>query len=766
MLNRSGRLALVVFGLLVWARASAADERIDRLARLARLWGEVRYLHPWIYTKDIDWDAALIATIPVASRASAPAEERAALQSMLAALHDPVTRMEAPSNATAPSYATASASGASGWEWVEKGVLSVRLSRLAGFDELEREVAALENESARAKGIILDVRAQPPWRVGFEDVGDELDALAPLFWPRAAGATERQLLHVGYRTQVPLFGMSFSTALVEPLLPPAEPPAGGPGIASDVAAPAEPRALKVALIADPTSPLPASAIALGGSDDGILIAQGRLDDSYFTRTRTVALGAGLAARIRVAEFVPGLRPDVVLPAGSAAPRDAAFRAALAFVTGKGGADARLRKGKNAERGPVPRFRYDRTYRETPFPALEYRVLGLFRFWNVIHFFYPYLDLLDEKWDDVLAEMIPRFERAQNEREYVLAVRGLAAKVQDTHVGVFGTPGATAVFGAATFPLQFQMIDGQPVVTEVLDEETKKAGLAPGDVLVAVDGEKIADRARSLEKYMSASTALGLATAAYRNALRGPAGSSATLTVLGADGTNRRVTLSRGKGFYPPSLKKDEIVQVLEGNVGVVDLARLERTQVSAMFDKVMGTRALVFDLRRYPEHTLWTTVVPRLNRKGALYGVLTHEPVVAGAVTEEEKRTSRESFQALPANDEPKYQGAVLVLIDENTISRGEHAALFFESACEVTFVGSSTAGTDGTVTATTLPGGLQVSFTGDDERHADGRRLQRVGMKPDVPVRPTIAGIRAGRDEVLERALSRAREPGSSIRK
>jgi hypothetical protein len=52
------------------------------------------------------------------------------------------------------------------------------------------------------------------------------------------------------------------------------------------------------------------------------------------------------------------------------------------------------------------------------------------------------------------------------------------------------------------------------------------------------------------------------------------------------------------------------------------------------------------------------------------------------------------------------------------------------------------------------LPGGVRVMFTGHDVRHADGRQLQRVGILPHVEVRPTLAGLRAGRDEVLERAL------------
>jgi C-terminal processing protease CtpA/Prc len=46
------------------------------------------------------------------------------------------------------------------------------------------------------------------------------------------------------------------------------------------------------------------------------------------------------------------------------------------------------------------------------------------------------------------------------------------------------------------------------------------------------------------------------------------------------------------------------------------------------------------------------------------------------------------------------------------------------------------------------------VNFTGQSMRLRDGSRLQRVGIVPDVEVEPTLAGIRAGRDEVLERAV------------
>jgi C-terminal processing protease CtpA/Prc len=39
---------------------------------------------------------------------------------------------------------------------------------------------------------------------------------------------------------------------------------------------------------------------------------------------------------------------------------------------------------------------------------------------------------------------------------------------------------------------------------------------------------------------------------------------------------------------------------------------------------------------------------------------------------------------------------------------------------------------------------------------YPDKKPTQRIGIIPDVEVRPTIAGIRDGRDEVLEEALRR----------
>jgi C-terminal processing protease CtpA/Prc len=110
--------------------------------------------------------------------------------------------------------------------------------------------------------------------------------------------------------------------------------------------------------------------------------------------------------------------------------------------------------------------------------------------------------------------------------------------------------------------------------------------------------------------------------------------------------------------------------------------------------------------------------------------------------------------QPLPRTNKSRYRKPTVMLVDENTISQAEHTGLFFEAANGTKFVGSPTMGANGDITQVVFPGGITASFTGHDVRHADGRQLQRVGLQPDVLVKPSIAGIRAGQDEVLERAV------------
>ena len=68
--------------------------------------------------------------------------------------------------------------------------------------------------------------------------------------------------------------------------------------------------------------------------------------------------------------------------------------------------------------------------------------------------------------------------------------------------------------------------------------------------------------------------------------------------------------------------------------------------------------------------------------------------------------------------------------------------------------VGAPTAGTNGNTNPFSLPGGYFIAWTGMKVLKHDGSRHHGVGIVPTIPVSRTRAGVAAGHDEFLERAI------------
>ena len=65
----------------------------SRLIEAAKVWIAVKYFHPYLAYKPIDWDKALVNALPVIRAAKTSDEYASALESMLMAVHDPDTRV-------------------------------------------------------------------------------------------------------------------------------------------------------------------------------------------------------------------------------------------------------------------------------------------------------------------------------------------------------------------------------------------------------------------------------------------------------------------------------------------------------------------------------------------------------------------------------------------------------------------------------------------------------------------------------------------------
>jgi C-terminal processing protease CtpA/Prc len=384
------------------------------------------------------------------------------------------------------------------------------------------------------------------------------------------------------------------------------------------------------------------------------------------------------------------------------------------------------------------------------PDLPHRILALFRLWSTIDRFYPYRHLIGD-WNAVLREFIPRFDAASDADQYARVILELTAHIEDGHTSVWGPRSVWDVIGVHGLPIEVRSIENRFIVTAKRRALPAEAAIAIGDEVVSIDGENMSDRVRRLWKYFTGSHELARMANVIHHALRGPRRSVAEIAVRGADGKTRVVTIARTA--HSPILNDTAVWRILDGNLGYVDLTRLTIPQIEEAFAALSGTKAIIFDMRGYPNGTGWS-IAARIHTRNATIGAIFRRPEISVS-TFDQTRSSFVFEQMLPDIGGPKYTGRTVMLIDDRTMSQAEQTGLWFEAANGTKFIGSHSAGANGDMTNLVLPGGIYVSFSGHEVRHADGRPLQRIGLVPDVPAEPTMNGIRAGKDEVLDRAMS-----------
>ena len=61
-----------------------------------------------------------------------------------------------------------------------------------------------------------------------------------------------------------------------------------------------------------------------------------------------------------------------------------------------------------------------------------RLLTLFKYWNIIEYFYPNKYLMDQKWDTSLTDVLSKFTVCTSEEEFHEAVGEIISKISDSH----------------------------------------------------------------------------------------------------------------------------------------------------------------------------------------------------------------------------------------------------------------------------------------------------------------------------------------------
>ncbi|HEY0476784.1 MAG TPA: S41 family peptidase, partial [Kofleriaceae bacterium] len=168
-------------------------------------------------------------------------------------------------------------------------------------------------------------------------------------------------------------------------------------------------------------------------------------------------------------------------------------------------------------------------------------------------------------------------------------------------------------------------------------------------------------------------------------------------------------------------------------------------------DRIASARAVIFDLRGRPNdnHQILSHLLRHPDDANAWMAI----PQIIRPDSPSSPASWKTSGWNLPTTP-PRIQGRVVFLTGPNAISYSESVMGLVEYYGLGAIVGEPTAGTNGDIAEISEPTGCTTLFTGRRVTKPDGSRHYLDGIRPTIPATRTIAGVVAGRDEVLERAL------------
>lgn len=401
----------------------------------------------------------------------------------------------------------------------------------------------------------------------------------------------------------------------------------------------------------------------------------------------------------------------------------------------------------------PDFTNENPYSNMPYPDSGFRLLSLYKYWNMIEYFFPNKHLTDKKWNTILKEYIPKFINAKNELEYELVAIQVIGEINDTHANLWGGRNKVDELRGNNYaPFKAEFIENKLVVTDYFNPEfSDQAKLKIGDIISHINGKSIEYMVDSLKVYYPSSNEASMLRDISADLLRSTKNTINLKYISENQEKEREVQLHNREQldmYHWYRVNNDEkCYKLLDGNIGYITLANIKAEDIPEIKKKFKNTKGIIIDIRNYP-----STFVPF-----SLGSYFVSEPTDFVKFTQGNPNNPGEFIfreGTKIKSDKSKYKGKLVVLVNEKSQSQAEYTAMAFRAVQNSTIIGSTTAGADGNISEILLPGGLRTLISGIGVYYPNGTETQRIGIVPDITVKQTIKGIKEGRDEVLEKAI------------
>ncbi len=370
-------------------------------------------------------------------------------------------------------------------------------------------------------------------------------------------------------------------------------------------------------------------------------------------------------------------------------------------------------------------------------------------WNVLRHFYPYPEHMEADWDSMLSRILSRALSDTSHAQFYFAVREMISDLNDGHGGVR----YAGLDVKHKPPVTLNWIENQVVIENC--RSCDSLGIRKGDVLLAIDGVPVKEAlARQLQLTSASTWQDKMVTAANFGLLNGKLNSSVTIKVNRSEEKDTIIELKRtvsSRDLYFNSPSELPVQTVLEGNVVYIDITRSDQKSVTKILSEIKEERGIVFDMRGYPN--MGFPFLGFLSKEKILNSQQWLIPLVERPFQVDMHFDT--SHWVIPRHPYTIPESCkVVFLTNEKAVSAAETLMSIVKYYRLGTIIGSATAGTNGNVITTDYRKLYTFFFTGMKVLWQDNAPFHGTGVFADIEVKPTVAGMREGRDEVLEYAL------------
>lgn len=400
-------------------------------------------------------------------------------------------------------------------------------------------------------------------------------------------------------------------------------------------------------------------------------------------------------------------------------------------------------------------------------TVEERVAGLSLFWAEARQNFVYFDKVPAlAWDQLYVDTLKQVMAAETTRDYYDVLMRFAPQLRDGHTNIY-PPNELAQQFYARPPLAPALVDGKVLVTRV-DSVSLARRIAVGDEIVTIDGQSAIQYAEEkVAPYVSSSTPQDrkLRTYTYQ-LLAGDVAKPLVLKVRDAQGKERIETVSRAPIRDDSDAIRTERFgfSVTPEGVAVISIDHFESDAGVKAFEKalpdILKAKGLIIDLRRNGGGSTGFGL--------AILSYLTSLPIPGSAsfirsetALDRARGENSVAWLDISANRpyvrkrEQIYGGPVAVLTSAQTFSAAEDFLVSYKMLKRGVIIGEPTGGSTGQPLFIKLPGGGSGRICVKRDRFPDGREFVGVGIAPDIEVKRSVDDVRAGRDVVMETAIS-----------